>query len=252
MSRPANRAKTDHATIAANARAERGRWLLAGVYPSSASAQSCARGVPRAQLMRAYEPAGAYEAYAAVHEDGYALWVRYVAGDEPVPALPDRMTVRIRHDGDEAGYSGVGVVTVTVSTRCPRCGGPRGFDAIRPHRFHHDGAWFVVDAWTNPCGHTDMYEAVLRESGDRQFQPLTAPAPVVNPAAGSPAGLILAAAKARRVHHAKQAAQLLDDHGHHAEAELIRSQVKANHGHMSAKQAAHFLTTNDQPEGGAR
>ncbi|MFD8509626.1 hypothetical protein ACFV27_00570 [Streptomyces antimycoticus] len=251
-SRSVCRVKPDHAAATAAARAERGRWVLACIYFSSASAKSAAHCVPGAERMPAYQPAGAYEAYAAPCDDGTALWVRYVAEEEPVPAMPDGMTVRVRHDGDGPGYSGVGIHTVTISTRCPRCGGPRGYDAIRPHRFHHDGAWFTVDRWTNPCGHTDLYEAVLSEARERPL-PATTPAEApAAPAADSPAGLILAAAKARRVHHAKQAAQLLDDRGHHTEAERIRAEIKARHGHLSAKQAVGLLLSHDQPEGGTR
>lgn len=56
------------------------------------------------------------------------------------------------------------IVTVTIAATCPRCGGPRGVDTIRGHRFHEDGEWYVVDRWSNPCGHVDMYDAVLREA----------------------------------------------------------------------------------------
>ncbi|MFE4796155.1 hypothetical protein ACFRFL_13825 [Streptomyces sp. NPDC056708] len=251
-SRSFYRAKSDHATAASNARAHQGRWVMAGIYPSSSSAKNAVRRVRIAELMPAYEPAGAYEAYAAMHDDGYALWVRHVAGDQPVPVLPDRMTVRIRHDGYGPECSGVGVITVTVSTRCPRCGGPRGFDIVAPYDFCHRGDWYVVDRWTNFCGHVDVDAAVLKESRDR---PLPAPRPPV-PAApqppdkDSPAGVILAAAEGRRGMCALGAIQVLETHGYAEEAERVRAEirVRATGGHMSAKQVARFLhdavTTN--------
>ncbi|MFF0395097.1 hypothetical protein ACFYSJ_04805 [Streptomyces sp. NPDC005248] len=254
-SRSIYRATPDHAAATATAREERGHWVMAALYPSSASARTVARRVPIAEMMPSYEPAGAYEAYAAHHTDGTALWVRYVAGDEPVPVLPDRMSVRIRHDGDGPGYSGVGIITVTVSTRCPQCGGPRGFDTVIPHRFHHDGDSYVVDRWSNKCGHVDMYDAVLAESREVLLPLVPAPVPSPGPPAkDSPAGLILTAAKGRRGMHAQQAARLLDVHGHSEYAERIRAELRSRKGHMSAKQAADLVHALSNPvvEGGVR
>lgn len=66
---------------------------------------------------------------------------------------------------------------------------------------------------------------------------------------GNPAvRLILDAAKARRGMHAKHAAELLDEHGHTAEAERIRRAVSDRNGLMSAKQAAALIL--DEAEGG--
>ncbi|MEU8834835.1 hypothetical protein [Streptomyces sp900116325] len=254
-SRSIYRANPDHAAATAMARGERGHWVMAALYPSSASAKTIARRVPIAEMMPAYEPVGAYEAYAAHHAEGTALWVRYVAGDEPVPVLPDRMSVRIRHDGDGPGYSGSGVITVTVSTRCPQCGGPRGFDTVIPHRFHHDGDFFVVDRWANRCGHVDMYDAVLAESREVLLPLVPAPVPLPSPPADdSPAGLILAAAKRSRGMHAQQAARLLDVRGHGKDAERIRAELRSRNGHMSAKQAADLLHSLSSPvvEGGVQ
>ncbi|MGY5033252.1 hypothetical protein ACWC9U_20635 [Streptomyces sp. 900116325] len=254
-SRSVFRAQPDHATATATAREERGRWVMAAIYPSSASAKTVARRVPDAEMMPSYEPAGAYEAYAAQHTDGHALWVRYVAGDQPVPTLPDRMSVRIRHDGDGPGYGGIGIITVTVSTRCPQCGGPRGFDTVVPHRFHHDGDWYVADRWSNRCGHVDMYDAVLAESREVLLPLVAAPVPLPGPPAkDSPAGLILTAAKKSRNMHAQQAARLLDVHGHHQEADRIRAELRTRKGHMSAKQAADLLhaLSSSGAEGGVR
>ncbi|MEH0402940.1 hypothetical protein ACFY7V_03875 [[Kitasatospora] papulosa] len=197
--------------------------------------------------MPAYAPAGAFEAYHARHDDGYAVWVRYVAGDQPVPELPDRMTVRVcRRE------SGVGIVTVTVSTRCPVCGGPRGFDAIEEYRFREAGAWFTADDWINRCGHIDNAQAVLRESRER---PLPAPGrdltaidcPVIPepPAPDSPAGVVLAAAANWRGMRARAAVKLLDESGFSREAELVRAEllVGDSRGYKSAREVAHWLHT---------
>ncbi|MEU9033841.1 hypothetical protein AB0D45_02835 [Streptomyces sp. NPDC048352] len=244
------RAATDHHSAAEAARAQRGTWVLAGVFSSTMSAKTAARLIRTgSEKYVCYQPAGAFEAYAIPTGDEVTVWVRYVAGEEPVPPLPDRMTVRIRHDGDGPGYSGVGVVTVTISTRCPACGGPRGWETVRPHHFHHDGDQYTVDRWTNPCGHTDMYVAVLRESRDRQLPP-PRPAPpeqAAPPAEDGPVALVLAAAASRRGMHAKQAALLLEEHGHGDAAALIRAELKERRGHMSAKGAASFLRDLARP-----
>lgn len=71
----------------------------------------------------------------------------------------DEMTVRIIDR--RAGFK---YVDVTIGTLCPRCGGPRG-TPVRCNLFSSDDdAWHNVDAWHNPCGHTDMYLAVLAEA----------------------------------------------------------------------------------------
>ncbi|MET9321906.1 hypothetical protein ABZX75_17190 [Streptomyces sp. NPDC003038] len=240
------RATTDHQAAAKAARAERGTWKLAGLYNSSPSARTVARLIGAGDAKYpAYRPAGAFEAYAAPAGDEVTVWVRYVAGDEPVKPLPDRMSVRVCDRGDGREYVGVCIVTVTISTLCPVCGGPRGWDTVRPHRFHEDGEWLVVDCWDNPCGHVDAYAAVLRESRDQQLPP---PAPVVEepPAPAEedgPVALILAAASERRGMHAKQAAQLLDQHGYTDAAAVVMAELKNRRGHMSAKGAASLLHT---------
>lgn len=239
-----SRASTDHPAVAAAARAERGTWFLAAVYGTPASARDVVRRVPRAHQLPSYEPAGAFEAYSAFHHDGHAVWVRYVGGDGPVPDLPHTMSVRVCDYGPGPGYSGVCIVTVTVRALCPTCGGPRGVDTIGPNRFHKDGDWYTADVWQNRCGHVDWYEAVLRES--RSTLP---PLPVVrsqdfepDERTGAAVALISTAADQRRVHHAKQAALLLDENGHQDAGDLIRAEIKARCGHMSARQAARFLT----------
>jgi len=251
------RARPDHKSVAEQARAERGSWFLACVYPTLAAGKDAAKRIPLCQSLTAYEPAGSFEAYPARHEDGTAVWVRYVAGDEPVPVLPDTMTVRVCNRGDGPGYSGVQIATVTVSTRCPLCGGPRGFDTVRNHNFAEDGEYLSVDRWRNPCGHADMYEAVLREA--RQ-NPL--PRGAVEPPAGAvpdsfacavgeyAAAIRLLLGENARRHghlHAKQGAAFLSEHGHEEAAALVRKELDARGGHLSAKQAATYLRDMGEP-----
>ncbi|WP_030236991.1 hypothetical protein [Streptomyces sp. NRRL S-350] len=161
------RTRNDHAAAAAAARALPGKWTFAGNFPSSLTAKSVARNISSGRLPNypAYQPAGAWEAYAAPAGDQESVWVRYIGHGEPVAPLPDRMTVRVADRGDGTrGYVGLEVVTVTIAATCAECGGPRGWDTVRPNWTCEDGAWYGVDTWTNGCGHVDMFAAVLREA----------------------------------------------------------------------------------------
>lgn len=60
-------------------------------------------------------------------------------------------------------------------------------------------------------------------------------------AATSAVQLVQDAARERRGMHGKHAADLLDERGYRAEAALVRGEVRAQNGHLSAKQAAQFL-----------
>ncbi len=76
------------------------------------------------------------------------------------------MRVRVRDRSAEAPW-GVGLTspvvrTVEISTHCPKCGGPRGIP--RNLNQYDDGAHYSTDVWTNDCGHTDMYAAVIKEA----------------------------------------------------------------------------------------
>ncbi|MFI0827191.1 hypothetical protein ACH4Q7_22360 [Streptomyces roseolus] len=84
-----------------------------------------------------------------------------------VEAEPTR-TYRVCDRGTGSGYSGVTIRTVVVSANCPTCGGPRG--EATPYRFCEDGEYLTVDRWENPCGHIDMYAAVLAEARIRLAQ----------------------------------------------------------------------------------
>ncbi|MET9819633.1 hypothetical protein [Streptomyces sp. NPDC006355] len=250
-----HRTRVDHPAVAEAARAVPGEWVYAATYASLGSAESAARRVPRAERIPAYEPAGAFEAYAVTTADGPVLWVRSTDGG-PYPSLPERMSVRIpAMTGTAPGE--VGVLTVSVRPFCQTCGGPRGWDRINPVEMHIRNSLVVVDRWANPCGHGDVYADVLEES--RRM-----PAPV-DPAAARGKGhhpgdpdragvfraaveLVLQAAAEQRAMHAKPAAALLRLHGHAEAASLVEAKLRAERGHMSAKQAAHFLTV----EGAAR
>ncbi|MGA5202711.1 zinc finger domain-containing protein [Streptomyces variegatus] len=155
---------TDHQAAARAALQQRGVWVPGPVYPTVDSAQSAARRVPLARQLTAYLPIGSFEAYGARCEDGGALWVRHVGDGPALEPMPQRMTVRVPTYGSGPGYSGVGIVTVSIVPTCPVCGGPRGFDAVKADPFMRDGETFVRDRWANPCGHQDRYDLVLDEA----------------------------------------------------------------------------------------
>ena len=75
------------------------------------------------------------------------------------------MTVRVRdQDAEPWGY-GLGrpmVRVVTIATRCPVCGGPRG--EPRNLNQYEDGESYSVDVWRNACGHLDRYADVVQEA----------------------------------------------------------------------------------------
>jgi len=82
------------------------------------------------------------------------------------------MTVTVRDRAAEAPW-GYGLTspktrTVTISAHCPRCGSQRGEPTGR--RECDDGAYYWVQTWTNPCGHVDMYAAVIVEAVERTQQ----------------------------------------------------------------------------------
>ncbi|QPL14087.1 hypothetical protein QEH48_gp058 [Streptomyces phage TurkishDelight] len=243
-----HRTRVNHAAVVEQARAVPGTWVPAAAYASLASADSAARRVPLAERMPNYEPAGAFEAYAITTAEGPVLWVRSTEGG-PYPAIPARMNVRVPAPGLELGE--VGVLTVSVVPYCQTCGGPRGWDRLQPLELRLQDATVVVDRWANPCGHGDVYADVLEES--RRTPPAVDPAAARgmghHPPAPSRAGefreaveLILQAASDSRGMHAKQAAALLRLNGHGRAAGLVEVKLRAERGHLSAKQAAHFLT----------
>jgi hypothetical protein len=67
-------------------------------------------------------------------------------------------SVQIPGSRDHGGHH---LITVTLAWVCPVCGGPRG-RVVRA--ISYDGSRrLACDGWTNPCGHVDLYAAVLKE-----------------------------------------------------------------------------------------
>ncbi|WP_432001540.1 hypothetical protein [Streptomyces sioyaensis] len=238
----------NHPDVAQRARDARGEWFLAAVYPSFASGRSVAARIPRADLMPAYAPAGDFEAYEARHDAGTAVWVRYIAGlPKPAPR-PSTMTYRVCDRGNGPGYTGLRIVMVTVAPECPVCGGPRGEGTS--YRFHEDGDWFVVDRWTNPCGHLDEYRTVLAEyrhwaqileKAERKAAERSAEAPDAGEFTAEVA-LLKAAASLVPGLQARQGAQLLGMQGQDEAARRIGEELATRSYRMSARQATQFLT----------
>jgi hypothetical protein len=88
--------------------------------------------------------------------------------DMPVPVDHD-LTERAVRVIDRSGWGTSAaypqIRTVTLTWVCPVCHGPRGIP--KEHRFHEDGHWLTCDRWDNPCGHLDLYTAVLAEARER-------------------------------------------------------------------------------------
>lgn len=155
----------NHRETATAARQAPGVWTPVSVYPARESALTVARHIRQGGIT-AYEPAGSFESYAAVHDDGTAVWARYVDGVTNLAPLPEILTVRVPDYGTQVGYEGVTIKTVVIAGTCRSCGGPRG--RVRESRFMRDGAHHACDTWDNACGHADMYTEVLREAQIRE------------------------------------------------------------------------------------
>lgn len=248
-----HRTRVDHAAVAELARAVPGRWVPAGAYASLVTADGAARRIPRALRMRFYEPAGAFEAYAHTTVDGPVVWVRCTEGG-PHPALPARMLVRIPVPGQEPGD--VTVTPVSIPARCRTCGGPRGWDRVHAYLMGFGTREYEVDRWSNLCGHPDAYADVLEEARRAPGRTTAAagrdgghhrPNPVRAGVFRTAVELVLQAADEDPHTRARQAVALLRLHGHQEAARLLEDRVLIN-GHMSARQAAHILTS----EGAAR
>lgn len=61
-------------------------------------------------------------------------------------------------------HEGLFSAQVTISDKCPVCGGDRGkkFSGVSFDGSHR----LDVDQWNNPCGHVDKYSAVRKEAGE--------------------------------------------------------------------------------------
>jgi len=80
--------------------------------------------------------------------------------------MDDTRTVEIPRQKQHGGFE---TVRLTLTWRCPVCGGRRG----EPFRtISYDGSRrLACDGWINPCGHVDSYESVRRESQSNQATP---------------------------------------------------------------------------------
>jgi hypothetical protein len=214
------------AAAAAKARAQRGAWFHLAHYMSVRGARSVAGRITSGRN-EAFPHAGDWEAYTAACSAGVSVWLRYVGGTPPVPAWPDRMTVRVPHRSETPEGMAVGVLTVSVSTRCPRCGGPRGIRTVRPYTFRHGDVSLQAERWTNPCGHKDEAEDVVWESRVGQVD--------------DPASLVQAAYAAQGIDtRATQAMHLLRGHGHEDAAAVLYGEIK-NNNTLTTAQAVTFL-----------
>ncbi|PWI16070.1 hypothetical protein DI272_19265 [Streptomyces sp. Act143] len=242
----------DHRAIAFKLESQRGTEFLVHVYPSSQSGQAVARGICTGKYP-SYQPAGAFQAIASQHDDGTAVWARYVDGLD-LPPIAREMTVRVPDYGTQPGYEGVRLVEVTISARCPRCGGPRG--AVRKDHFVRDGARMVRDAWHNGCGHQDDYQAVLAEAARRAKQVTKTAEPQprggeIEPVQGGryekAVRLIVEALKAAPWARVRVAARLLEENGEREAADAVRQFIgaSATRNNTSARAVARYLVHLD-------
>ena len=238
----------DHQALARKMQLLPGVEHLVHVYNSKESGEAGARRIRNA-TNPSYLPAGAYEAHAHPHENGTAVWARYVAGVDVAP-LPTVMTVRVA-DCTEGGDAKV--AAVEISARCQVCGGPRG--EVLPYRVRQDGAAdLVCDVWANPCGHVDYDEAVWAEVRRREARrPKGRPSPpeIKGVEGGRYAGAVDAIAEALRTApwtRAKTAALFLDEQGHTDAAEVVRGFVREypTGAQASARSAALYLIAQDE------
>ncbi|MEZ7004975.1 hypothetical protein [Streptomyces sp. AD55] len=221
------RAVSSHSVAAALAKERPHIWVKVSTYHPLKSARAMAARIRRAQI-DAYDPAGAFEAYAETCQDGHTVWTRYIGDGQTVTPLPDTMTVNVRTQGDGPRLGCAALVTVTVRARCPKCGGPRGVDTVKPEHFRIGDLVYAADAWTNPCGHVDLHADLIVEAR-RLLHP-------------DPADLVRTALLTRQLgSHAGAAVALLRRHGHEDAAALVQGEVKNRRGQMSAGQVANFL-----------
>ena len=74
--------------------------------------------------------------------------------------IVDRATINA--DWGQPGPFRVYLKTVEIDDRCPVCGSPRGIP--KKKSFFECGCRYWTDCWSNPCGHIDKYENVLKEA----------------------------------------------------------------------------------------
>lgn len=240
-----------HADAAQRAQQDPGTWVMAYIYPSYGSGHSSVSSIRRERGPVAYQPVAHYEVYAATHTDGTALWVRYIAGLANVRPMPETLTVRVADATAGCGWDNVRVTPVVISSKCTRCGGPRG--AVRAHHFVRDGKRFWCDVWENSCGHVDEYGAVIAEAallkkhGERTGQRGAGIKGVEGGEHAAAVDLIAQLLKDDPWVKAHIAAVALDEAGHAAAAEAVRAFVAMTGvgRQTSALSAARFLIDRD-------
>jgi len=243
--------RTDHQARAYAVEFAAGTEIRVATYPVAASAVVVASGINTGRI-RAYRPAGAFEAAAHMAKEGATVWARFTGGADLAP-LPTSLTVRVPDYGTQPGYEGVRIVTVEISARCQVCGGPRG--PVRPDTFVRDGARLERDAWTNTCGHPDPYPAVLKEAatlaqrGTRGSRLLGADLRGVTGGRFRKAVNVIAERLVDSPNmSAVRAAALLDELGEDRAAREVRSlwAGSPNGGNTSARSAALYLIRLDE------
>ncbi|MFD0209199.1 hypothetical protein ACFVH9_08675 [Streptomyces hirsutus] len=238
----------DHQAAAWRLELQPGVEGLVKVYASKQGGEAVARGI-RNGTIAAYGPAGTFDAVAAMHSTGTAVWARYVKGLD-LPPLPETMTVSVPDYGPQAGYEGVWVVEVEIFARCQLCGCLRG--PVLKDTFIRDGARHVRDTWTNVCGHKDNYQTVLEEAQrrkDRAGYRLRQHVAIKGVQGGkftAAVGVIAEGIAETQWLSAKKAAHLVEDAGHGKAADLIWEFIRSNRSKTpSARAAALYLMQRD-------
>ncbi|WP_128803676.1 MULTISPECIES: hypothetical protein [unclassified Streptomyces] len=100
MSGPVKRGRSDHQHAAQQAQEMPGLWVMAGTYPSSATAKHMANQVRSGERLPAYRPRGAFEARTELTQEGADLWVRYMAPDGEQTDFQKSVTSGLTEDLD--------------------------------------------------------------------------------------------------------------------------------------------------------
>jgi hypothetical protein len=168
------------------------------------------------------------------------------------------MVVRVPAAGERLGE--LKAETVTIRPTCRVCGAPRGWNTVEAFRLPVGDTELVVDRWSNPCGHTDAYGDILEEARRIRWpvdRPVTGRGHhVANPArAGEFQDAVMALLQTmpnERGMSGTPLVKLLRLNGHQEAARLVARELTANDGHLSARQAAHFLTAEGARRASAR
>lgn len=72
---------------------------------------------------------------------------------------PEKKQIQIPARPNHEGFY---TVMIWVNWICPVCGGPRG--EIKQVASYDGSRRLICDGWSNPCGHVDKYQAVIKEA----------------------------------------------------------------------------------------